>query len=319
MAEPSKYRMVHFTCLEKKANGHKTGRYTKTFTIAHYGPGELDALINTLREDQQKKNDEFRGKRRAEKELAALETPKPRRARKSTKDNVATEEVDLEPAPEKPSKPLAGPACRPPEPANRIVLRLDRSTGNSTALLGSSKQGKSTCMMELFRENYSDADCIATLFATNPQIGLYKDPRLLVCPVYEPRVVKLAHAINRKTKNAYDFCFLLDDIVDKRDDNTLKQLLLTLRNSNLSSIVCLQYGNLLAKVARANVNNLLLFGFNSDEAIDLVCRQFLASHLREQKVPPAGWAQYYRDATRDHGFIYIHPSSGQVTYHRLRL
>lgn len=305
-AQTKRYRTVSFTSLEKRALGHKTGRYTRTFTEAHYPPGELDEHVRKLREEQDRKNALFRGTRRIEKDLQdnGLVAPPSGPAEAPTAAVPATAARDF-------------PA--PPAAANNISLKLDDNTGNSTALIGSSKQGKSTCMMELYRQYYSGEDFVSTLFADNPQIALYRDPRLVVCPAYEPRMIKLAHTINRKTKNHYDFLFLLDDIVDKRDDTILKQLILTHRNSNISSIVCLQFTNLLAKVARANVNNLLLFGLNSDEAIDLVCHQFLASHLRTCKIPERHWCQYYREATKNHGFLYTHPSSGEVSYHRLAL
>lgn len=316
-AVPAKrYRIVSFTSLEKKAAGHKTGRYTRTFTEAQFQPGELDALIAKMREEQSRKNDLFRGAKRAARSLDAA--PKDGETPQAAVEKPSSHKSEALRSSEAPTAPQADyPA--PPEPSSRVDLHLDDGTGNSTALIGSSKQGKSTCMMELYRQYYSGDEVVATLFANNPQIAMYQDPRLVVCPAYEPKMIKLAHTINRKTRNTYDFLFLLDDIVDKRDDVVLKQLILTLRNSNISSIVCLQYTNLLAKVARANVNNLLLFGLNSDEAIDLVCRQFLASHLRGRKIPEKHWGQYYRDATRDHGFIYVHPSSGGVSYHRLRV
>lgn len=206
-------------------------------------------------------------------------------------------------------------------PSHRIVsmvtLALDPGTGNSTALIGSSKQGKSTCMMHLYRKHYADAKSVNVLFATNPQIALYTSKKLISVPTYDPRFIQMAQSINRRTNNAYPFLFMIDDIVDRRDDVVLKQLILTYRNSNISSIICLQYTNLLAKVSRANMNNLLLFGFNSDEAIEIVCKQFLSTHLRSQGVLPEHWNAYYRKVTANHGFFYVRPATNEVTYHRL--
>lgn len=314
------YKTVTFTDLEKKASGHATGRYTKTFTLSRFGPGELEEHIAKLRAEQKEKNNAFLRKKRTEPSKEVTEAPQPA-------EHVCPhcKAATAPPSPLPKEKPIPesaetpGPATAAPAASRTISLKLDPGTGNSTALLGSSKQGKSTCMMELYRQYYGDANLVATLFASNPQLAMYGDKRLVVCQAYEPKLIKLAAAINRKTKNNYDFCFLLDDIVDKRDDMVLKELILTLRNSNLSSIVCLQYSNLLAKVARANVNNLLLFGFNSDESIELVCKQFLAGHLRSKGVHKDDWAAYYREATKNHGFIYVHPSSGEISYHRLAL
>jgi len=346
--EPKKYRTVTFTDLEKKADGHPTGRYSKTFTLANYPPGELDALIGRMRGEQAEKNAIYKRAQFLKKkeggapieQLAATKmthrvqakaVSEPGRAKTAGRAACPScGAATVESCDAAVKAPSVGSPCVPqglhgrsssdihaPEALSEIHLRLDAGTGNSTALLGSSKQGKSTCMMQLFRQHYAAQDCVSTLFASNPQIALYEGKRLIVSQAYVPKLIKLAASINRKTGNHYEFCFLLDDIVDKRDDVVLRELILTLRNSNLSSIVCLQYGNLLAKVARANVNNLLLFGFNSDEAIELICQQYLATHLRSQGIQKQDWGRYYREATRDHGFIYVHPSSNEVSYHRL--
>lgn len=337
-----RYKTVTFTDLEKKANGHPTGRYTKTFTIAHFPPGELEKIIEGMRREQQEKNDAFKRRTfvngiegvdqqpcQSQRDASPARSPSDVRQWECPACGAplgdplgdASPKVGLQTSLKTSLKSQPPFDKDPPTASPTIALQLDAGTGNSTALLGSSKRGKSTCMMHLYRQYFADKEQISTLFASNPQLPMYarekRDKRLIVCQTYEPKLIKLAAAINRKTKNAYNFCFLLDDIVDKRDDVVLKELILTLRNSNLSSVVCLQYSNLLAKMARANVNNLLLFGFNSDEAIELVCQQFLAGHLRERKIPKDDWSRYYREATKNHGFIYVHPSSGEISYHRL--
>lgn len=198
-----------------------------------------------------------------------------------------------------------------------IELRLDEATGNSTVLLGSSKTGKSTAMMHLFKKYYAGKEFVTTLFAENPQIPLYKQRRLIVAAEFEPGLIRLAQKVQKGTKNAYRFSFLLDDIVDQRDDKTLKSLILSYRNSDISSVVCLQYTNLLAKNSRANVNNILLFRFNSQEAIELAVKQFLTSHFKRMGVAATDMVEFYKRATADHGFIYLHPASDSISFHRL--
>jgi hypothetical protein len=204
--------------------------------------------------------------------------------------------------------------------SRKLTLKLDPGTGNSTILLGSSKAGKSTAMMHIFDKVYSGKDWIATMFASSPQAPVYvgkKLDRLVRVPTYDPRLIRMARAINRGTDNAYNFVFMLDDIIDQRCDKTLAELILTLRNSNISSVVCLQYSNLLSKMGRSNANNLLLFRFNSDEAIELVVSQFLKSHFRRMGVPADMMVAFYKAITADHGFIYLHTASDSMSFHRL--
>src|SRR5690348_14510569 len=52
--------------------------------------------------------------------------------------------------------------------SNRIEMILDPNTGNSTAIFGSSKTGKSTLMMYLYNKYYaSDPEFLSTLFTLN--------------------------------------------------------------------------------------------------------------------------------------------------------
>jgi hypothetical protein len=198
------------------------------------------------------------------------------------------------------------------EPENNISLNLDEGTGNSTVILGSSKAGKSTLLMYLYRKYYTDF--ISVLFSDNPQIKLYKDPKLIKSTHFLPQVIKDFHMINRKTKNKYPFCVLMDDIIDQKENLLVKKLILTFRNSNISSIVSLQSPTLLNKANRASVNNIILFKFNSDEMIEQTIRFFLMSHLKgnmDSKI------RQYKEMTSDYKFIYLNPRDNKISIHKI--
>lgn len=289
-----RYRKVSYYDAQRKAETG-IGTYAKTYTVAQYGEGELDAKIAAHRAAQKAKNAAYKKAAREARE----------------RHETSVESIRL------PPEELPGVQHK-----KSLTLKLDEGTGNSTVLLGSSKAGKSTTMMYLFRRHYGGADFISVLYASNPQIGLYagKDrvgKRLITVTGYDPRLIRMARAINRGADNKYKFCFMLDDIIDQRQDKTLAELILTLRNSNISSMVCLQYSNLLAKMSRSNVNNILLFRFNSDESIEIAIAQFLRSHFRRLGVPPDQMVAFYKSVTADHGFIYVHPSTDTISFHRL--
>ena len=290
----SPYRKVCFYDAQRKA---ETGvaSYSKSWTIAKYAPDELEKIIEDHKAAQAAKNAAYKKAARAAKEAQM----------------TSVETIRL------PPEEVPGMVVK-----RSITLNLDPGTGNSTVLLGSSKAGKSSTMMYLYRKHYGGADTIATLFASNPQIPLYKPKdketrRLITVTGYDPRLILLARAINRGTCNRYSFMFMLDDIIDQRQDKVLAELILTLRNSRVSSMVCLQYGNLLAKMSRSNVNNVLLFRFNNDEAIEVAIAHYLKSHFRKLGIPPDGMVAFYKRATEDHGFIYLHPSTDAISFHRL--
>jgi hypothetical protein len=291
-----RYRKVSFHDAQKLAETG-IGKYEKSWTKANYTPEELERLIEEHRAAQKAKNLAYK---------------------KAAKEVALRERTDL--------GNVRLPAPTPPPDVTRettLDLHLDEGTGNSTVLLGSSKAGKSTAMMRIFRDYYAGGKQITTLFSSSPQAPVYegaskKMDRLVHVTGYSPQLIRMAQAINRGTENHYEFCFLLDDIIDQRQDATLAELILTLRNSMLSSVVCLQYVNLLAKMNRGNVNNVLLFRFNTESMIEIAIAEYLKNHFRRMGVPTDLMVDFYKRLTDDHGFIYVRPATDTISFHRLR-
>lgn len=206
-------------------------------------------------------------------------------------------------------------------------LVLDEGTGNTTFLLGSSKQGKTTLLMKIFDDYYSDKDNVATLFSINSHIKLYgKRKRMLRFPTdYEcsaaqiAKYIKVEKRINSNTKNHYSFVNLFDDLIDVRYSKVLHNSILTYRNSNISTVICLQYNNLLAKQARSNVNNVILFGLNTDEAIKQAVDTYLKAKFKQMGIAMCDHIEYYKKLTSDHQFIYYRPSDNIITFHKLTI
>lgn len=206
---------------------------------------------------------------------------------------------------------------------NTYDIKLDPNTGNSCVILGSSKRGKSTLMMNIYNKYYGyDKNNICTLFSINSHIGVYKsDKNLLVSDCFNGRsqkYIKLQKYINGKTKNKYNFLNMFDDIIDMKYSKLINQLILTYRNSNISTIMCLQYGYLLSKMNRANVNNIIIFGSNTNESIEDLIKTYLKPYFNK-----LGYKTFdeqmglFKYVTNDFGFIYIHPKSDNITFHKL--
>lgn len=207
-----------------------------------------------------------------------------------------------------------------------VNLELDRGTGNTLLLLGASKQGKSTLMMHLYRKYYNTPAWISTLFTINTQVGAYKDTDgkdlLITVPTFNAEaqeMVKKAKALNTRVDNKYDFLFMFDDIIDQKYNKLISQLFLTYRNANISTIISLQYGYLLSKQARSNVNNVCLFRFLSDESIEAVVSTYLQGWFRKIGVrSKEDQIVLYKELTVDHQFLYLNPRTDEVTLHKLR-
>lgn len=249
---------------------------------------ELDDYVTKLKRDQQIKNKEFKDKM---KDLS-----------NTMKQNVMNKVI---------YKPT-------------VDLKLDPGTGNSTLILGSSKRGKSTLLMYLYEKYYNEKKYVSIIYSINAHIPIYsKSEKLIKCKVFNKQTQKLIYKekfINSKTNNKYEFLNMLDDIIDIRFNKVVDDSILTLRNSNISTIISTQYCNLVSKSARSSANNVFLFGFNTNEAVVVAINMFLAplfvkmgfNTLNDQ-------IQLYNDITKDHGFIYIKPESGEMTFHKLNL
>lgn len=202
---------------------------------------------------------------------------------------------------------------------------LDNGTGNSTVIFGSSKAGKTTLMMYLYRQFYDDnKELISTLFSGNMQNISYSHLKnLIIADGFNDKsekYIKMHKYINMKTNNHYNFLEMFDDILDMKYSKLINNLILSYRNSNISSIICLQYIKLLSKQNRANCNNIIIFRNNTDEAIKDVIETFLKSYFLN-----LGLRRYdeqynfYKEVTSDYGFFYLYPKLNRITIHRLKI
>lgn len=194
-------------------------------------------------------------------------------------------------------------------------LRLDEGTGNTIALFGASKCGKTVLWTSIFRSKFYNKEYISTLFAGNPQIDDYDgmDKYLIKLEGFElPQrgYLKAQHYVQRRTKNKYNFLNIFDDQVAVRYTPELTQLLLSWRNSKMSTIICLQGVVLMNKQGRGSLNNAIFMHCNSDELIEQTLVIFLRSLLQSIGVQKNNQAMWYRDQTRDYNYLYLHiPSS----------
>lgn len=208
---------------------------------------------------------------------------------------------------------------------NDINLNLDQNTGNTLALYGAGKAGKTTALMHIYRKNYmNDPEFICSLFSVNSHISAYKvDKKLLKCGGFNAKgekFIKLEKYINSKCKNKYKFANFWDDVIDMKYSKLINQMILTYRNSNISTFICMQYAYLLNKMSRANLNGVLIFNTNSNESkIDLI-KTFLKPYFnRLGIIGEPEMINFFDYITKDHGFFYIDNLKNKISFHRLKI
>lgn len=213
-----------------------------------------------------------------------------------------------------------GPVKLPelPKYDTSCTLKLDKDTGNTVLLVASSKAGKTTLQMHLYEKYFRKS--IAIMFAHSTQLKIYKQKNLIVTDKFEPDIIEIMRKLNKASNNKFEFTCMFDDMLQLKNNVNVQDLFLSLRNSNISSLISLQYLNLLNKACRGNVNTVLGGAMNSDENILVFIKCYLQTFMRSKGLKHEGdQLRYYRELTKNHGFVNIHPSSGEITFCRLKI
>lgn len=192
-----------------------------------------------------------------------------------------------------------------------------REDGGSTVIFGNSKGGKTTILKNLLEMYFNDKNVITILFAQNAHSKTYKNlPKNVIKTNYfDNNLIKGMHRIQKKTENKYAFVIAMDDMIMEKNDPMLLQMLLTLRNSKISTIILLQDLKLLSRAGRHNINNVLFTKQNTDDGIEDVLKLFIGSY------PPFGGLKMeqkirtFREATTDFSFMYFNSLDGILTFH----
>ena len=196
--------------------------------------------------------------------------------------------------------------------ANIETLKLPtREYGISFLIMGSTRAGKS-CLMNYLYENVFKHH-ITILHTNSLQSSIYK-PLMSSCAVgetYHPELLYESHKINKHTENEYEFLHIIDDVVDKKNDPGIKQLLTIGRNSRQSAIITGQSLTIFNNIVRGNINYVCLGYLNSDAAVEQAVKAYLISYM------PRGMRmddkiRHYRELTADYHFIIIDNIHGGV-------
>jgi Cdc6-like AAA superfamily ATPase len=207
---------------------------------------------------------------------------------------------------------------------SNVNMEIDPGTGSTVCIYGASKRGKTTLMMYLYDKYFSSTKKVNTLFSGNPHLNIYKnDPNLLISYGFNAtsaKYIKLQQFINTKCNNKYHFTNLFDDIIDQKYAPIMNKLILTYRNSNISSIMCLQYVYLLSKQNRSSVNHTFVFGANSNEDCENMINLLLRPHFRTLGLVTLGdQVAFFKKMTENHGFIYLDNIKNRISFHRLEI
>lgn len=192
----------------------------------------------------------------------------------------------------------------------------DTFNGITALIIGKGGSGKSTFLKKCIidevyvpKKSPTKKDYIRIFFTASPQSdalkGMPKD--VIVCPLASQeainQIIMWCYGMaTRYGKEAYNFILIYDDVVSLDNNEILENSLLTFRNSNITSILSLQYLNNVPKNIRGNINFLIPFSANLP-SIGVLNDQFMARFLQGKRITEK--MASYDQWTKNHKFYYL--------------
>ncbi len=154
-------------------------------------------------------------------------------------------------------------------PKNGIFYKKASDSGRTKLILGSSFSGKTHFLVEQLNRLPLDCYDRIFLFTESPNAEPLKklNPRLNIKIItgYIPKIVNLLRKINFESNNAFQFLVILDDVVSGIRKGTMVKQLLTMRNSNISTCMLLQYPKLITPAMRNSVHDVYVTQLRADD------------------------------------------------------
>lgn len=195
-----------------------------------------------------------------------------------------------------------------------LMLDINPSKAYSVALIGQTRSGKSYLLNHLMERYFSRK--INVLMTDSPNADIYKtgffaSKDVIRCPGYCSNLIKDCYKINKGTENKYEFMFVIDDIVDKKNDKQLFKVATIYRNSNISMALVGQRMAILPPTVRGNTNFIFLGKLGNDYEIENIIKAFLQTFF------PKDYSMYdkiqaYKDITKNYNFICLDNINGEI-------
>jgi hypothetical protein len=168
------------------------------------------------------------------------------------------------------------------------IFKCELESANTKVFLAPSFSGKTTLLVtelnKLTPKELEEYDKIV-LFTESTAAAPLKllDKRVLkkmmIYDRFVPQLVRIFKKINTITKNRFRFLLLMDDRIDLKGGLLIK-LILTLRNANISTVICIQYSKLLSRSQRQSIHDYYMMNMKLED-LEYLMSGFLAPHFRE--------------------------------------
>ena len=185
----------------------------------------------------------------------------------------------------------------------------DGKFGKSMLLCASTRAGKTTMLNYLYETYFKKH--VTTVMSNSLNSDAYDHIKkyCILSDLYHGEMLKDMYNINHSTSNHYEFCVILDDLTNVKNDKEYLRLLTIYRNSRISCITSSQGISMFNKTARGNINFVFLGRLNSDAEVEKVVKEYCISYFpRDMNMTDK--IKYYRALTNDHFFLVIDQVNG---------
>lgn len=181
----------------------------------------------------------------------------------------------------------------------------EKANGITFAFMGSSGCGKSTVIMKVFIDQIfgkkatrlrKDREYIIQIMTQSAKSDAFKElPKdvLVDSKGLDEDNINFCYHMNENYNKKYNFFVMLDDVLDVRYKDLVQRMFLTMRNTNISSLISIQYPKLIPVSIRTSVYFALFFFFNNDEATEQAVRGWLSAYLPGKSIREKIY--YYRE------------------------
>jgi hypothetical protein len=204
-------------------------------------------------------------------------------------------------------------------------LDIDHRNGKAQciALIMASGAGKTTLINYILNKYFKSKEYITFMYASNLNSDIYKkfDRKIIKTYDFLPECITAQKKINQIYKNAFKFCNVLDDQVsnDTKNDEMLKRLSTSYRNSNINTIVTAQYNKMLSRPLRGNCKIMIFGHLNTDEDILDVIKLYVGFLFNGMNLSNHQKISMYRDITSDYKMIVYNTHTNKYIITKIKL
>ncbi len=177
----------------------------------------------------------------------------------------------------------------PPLPKDWSIFTPDPETATTTAFIAPSFSGKTSLIVEQLNrltdadlESYTGIVLCTESIAAAPLKNLQERvlKKMNIFDTFIPEYVSFMKKTNTISNNRFRYLVIMDDWLRLRGE-TIVDMILTLRNSGVSTVISMQYSRLLTPSQRQSIHDYYLLNLRLED-LEYLLQGFIASHMRDR-------------------------------------